>query len=123
MRAPPRLRELIEPWSLRKLEARTGVTRSAWQTRLNGETALSISDIEVLAPVIRMTPSELFDELMSVHPDTPRASGAAGQRRSIYLLDSDVTNAFGSAPHVNDVFRVAPALITNIADWATRAAS
>lgn len=79
------LRDLLEPWSLRKLEARTGLGRTYLAGRLNGDQALSISDIEVLAPVIRMTPDELFAELLSVKgsPETQkatarRASGGIG---------------------------------------------
>lgn len=60
------LRDLLEPWSLRRLEARTGIGRGKLETRLNGGTELAMSDIEVLAPVIRMTPEELFAELRAV---------------------------------------------------------
>lgn len=62
------LRELLEPWSLRRLEARTGIGRGTLQGRLNGTTALTMADIELLAPVIRMTPQELFAELLAVEP-------------------------------------------------------
>lgn len=75
-----RLRDLIEPWSLRKLESRTGLGRNYLSTRLSGTVALSISDVEVLAPVIRMTPAELFAELLTVGNDenapTPKGEGA-----------------------------------------------
>lgn len=60
------LRDLFEPWTYRKLEARTGIGRMALQARLTGETALTVPDLEVLAPVIRMTPEELFAELLAV---------------------------------------------------------
>lgn len=66
-----RLRELIEPWSLRKLEVRTGIGRTALDQRLKGKTPLTMPDIEVLAPVIRMTPQELFAELLAVDPKNP----------------------------------------------------
>lgn len=66
-----RLRELIEPWSLRKLEVRTGIGRTALDQRLKGKTPLNMSDIEVLAPVIRMTPAELFADLLAVDPKNP----------------------------------------------------
>jgi transcriptional regulator with XRE-family HTH domain len=65
------LRELFEPWSLRRLEARTGIGRSTLQSRLNGETAITMADIEILAPVARMTPEQLFTELREVEY-TPR---------------------------------------------------
>lgn len=60
------LRDLFEPWTYRKLEVRTGIGRSTLQSRMTGETPLTMSDIEVLAPVVRMTPEELFAELMKV---------------------------------------------------------
>lgn len=60
------LRDLLEPWSLRRLEARTGIGRGTLETRLSGRTELAFSDIELLAPVIRMTPAELFDEILKV---------------------------------------------------------
>ena len=63
------LRDLFEPWSLRRLEARTGIGRGTLQTRLNGTTAITMADIEILAPVIRMTPTELFAELLAIAPD------------------------------------------------------
>lgn len=66
------LRELFEPWSLRKLETRTGIGRGTLQGRFNGTTALTLSDIEVLAPVIRMTPEQLFLELVNVTPDNEK---------------------------------------------------
>ncbi len=62
------LRYLFEPWTLRKLEARTGIGRGKLETRFNGKTELTFSDIEVLAPVIRMKPEELFAELLAVRP-------------------------------------------------------
>ena len=60
------LRELFEPWTYRKLEARTGLGRSTLQSRMTGETALTMADIEVLAPVIRMSPEGLFAELLKI---------------------------------------------------------
>ena len=33
------LRDLFEPWTYRKLEARTGIGRSTLQSRMTGETA------------------------------------------------------------------------------------
>ena len=60
------LRDLFEPWTYRKLEARTGIGRSTLQSRMTGETALTLSDFEVLAPIIRMTPEELFAELRAI---------------------------------------------------------
>lgn len=69
------LRELFEPWSLRRLEARTGIGRGTLQTRFNGSTALTVDDIEILAPVVRMTPEELFSELMKVSPEPAAAGG------------------------------------------------
>lgn len=65
------MRDLFEPWSYRKLEAKTGLGRTVLQSRFTGETALSMPDIEVLAPIVRMTPAELFDELLKVEC-TPR---------------------------------------------------
>lgn len=103
------LRELIEPWSLRKLEARTGISRSVWATRLNGETALSISDIEVLAPVIRMTPSELFSELLRVSDNEERPrSGVLS--RSLPGLDSN-QEPIGSQPDAPIGERLAPVIL------------
>ena len=91
-----RLRDLIEPWSLRKLESRTGLGRNYLSTRLSGTVALSISDVEVLAPVIRMTPAELFAELLTVGNDekapTPKGGGS-----SLPGLDSNQEPA-GSQP-------------------------
>lgn len=62
------IRDLFEPWTYRKLEARTGISRTAIAARWTGQTELSIADVEVLAPVIRMTPAELFAELMNAQP-------------------------------------------------------
>lgn len=75
------LRDLLEPWSLRRLEARTGLGRGTLQGRLNGNTAITFDDVVILAPVIRMSPEELFVELLSVQvdngtPDTQRGGGA-----------------------------------------------
>jgi hypothetical protein len=69
------LRDLLEPWSVRRLEARTGIGRGTLQTRLAGQTELAMSDIELLAPVIRMTPEELFAELRSVDVTVPTGGG------------------------------------------------
>jgi hypothetical protein len=69
------LRDLLEPWSVRRLEARTGIGRGTLQTRLAGQTELAMSDIELLAPVIRMTPEELFAELRSVDVTAPNGGG------------------------------------------------
>lgn len=66
------LRELFEPWSLRRLEARTGIGRGTLQTRFNGTTAVTMADIEILAPVVRMTPVELFSELLAVTPNNEK---------------------------------------------------
>lgn len=63
------LRSLFEPWSIRKLATRTGLSKSVVASRLSGETPLNQPEFEVLAPVIRMTPMELFEELLSVDPD------------------------------------------------------
>ena len=71
------LRYLLEPWSLRKLEARTGLGRNYLAGRLNGDTAISIADVEVLAPVIRMTPEELFLELLA-QTENPHQSPDGG---------------------------------------------
>lgn len=60
------LRDLFEPWTYRKLETRTGIGRSTLQSRMSGDTAVTLSDIEVLAPVIRMKPEELAAELLAV---------------------------------------------------------
>ena len=60
------LRDLFEPWTYRKLETRTGIGRSTLQSRMSGETAVTLSDIEVLAPVIRMKPEDLAAELLAV---------------------------------------------------------
>lgn len=90
-----RMRDLLEPWSLRKLEARTGLGRNYLQSRLNGTTALSISDVEVLAPVIRMTPGDLFAELMSINDET--APTPKGGGHSLPGLDSNQEPA-GSQP-------------------------
>lgn len=60
------LRELFEPWTYRKLEARTGLGRSTLQSRMTGETPMTMPDFEVLAPVIRMTPEALFAELLKI---------------------------------------------------------
>ena len=60
------MRYLFEPWSLRKLEARTGIGRSKLHSKFNGTTEFSIGDIEILAPVIRMTPAQLATELYAI---------------------------------------------------------
>jgi|GEM_PF-7093484 len=73
------LRELFVPWTYRKLAARTGLGRSTLQSRLTGETSLTLPDIEVLAPVIRMTADELFSELVRVKlPDHDSSVEPAG---------------------------------------------
>lgn len=78
------LRELFEPWSLRKLATRTGLSKGVLEYRFSGKAELSISDIEVLAPVIRMTPEELFIELLNVKAPTPKSEG-----RELPGLDSN----------------------------------
>jgi transcriptional regulator with XRE-family HTH domain len=78
------LRELFEPWSLRRLEARTGIGRGTLQGRFNGTRALTMSDIEVLAPVIRMKPEELFAELLAVRPG--KGNGLASEEARPALL-------------------------------------
>ena len=73
------LRDLFEPWTYRKLEVRTGIGRSTLQSRMTGETPLTMNDIEVLAPVVRMTPEELFMELMKVKlPEVDSSHQPAG---------------------------------------------
>ena len=79
---------VVAPWSLRKLESRTGLGRNYLSTRLSGTVALSISDVEVLAPVIRMTPAELFAELLTVGNDE-NAPTPKGEGRSLPGLDSN----------------------------------
>lgn len=60
------LRDLLDPWSLRKIQARTGIGRNAMKARFDGSTPLGMGDIELLAPLVRMTPTELFTELLKV---------------------------------------------------------
>lgn len=64
------MRDLFEPWSLRKLQAKTGLGRTMLQQRFNGVTAFSLEDLELLAPLIRMTPAELATELLGI-PNNP----------------------------------------------------
>jgi hypothetical protein len=64
--SPGHLRNLLDPWSLRKIQARTGIGRNAMKARFDGSTPLGMGDIELLAPLVRMTPEELFAELRKV---------------------------------------------------------
>lgn len=57
---------LAERWSLRKLEAATGIKKGAIARRFAGHTELSVSDIEVFAPLLRMNPEQLFARLRAV---------------------------------------------------------
>lgn len=100
------LRDLLEPWSLRKLEARTGLGRNYLAGRLNGDQALSISDIEVLAPVIRMSPAELFAELMHI-------DGAPDDRPNRRTL---VPKVVGSAT-VTDINEYRASVAQGIEHW------
>lgn len=52
-----------ERWSLRKLETATGLGKGKLALRFNGQSAISVSDVEVFAPLLRMTPEELFKNL------------------------------------------------------------
>lgn len=72
------LRELLEPWSLRKLAVRTGLSKGVVDSRLSGETPLTMSDVEVFAPVLRMKPEDLFSELLTVKPDSDTSVGSGG---------------------------------------------
>jgi hypothetical protein len=83
------LRDLFEPWSLRRLEARTGIGRGVLETRLKGATALTMADIEILAPVIRMTPQELFSELLAITPDNKKGPASEETGRMLPHLDSN----------------------------------
>ncbi len=84
------LRDLFEPWSLRKLETRTGIGRGVLETRFKGTTALTMADIEILAPVIRMAPEELFAELLAINPDNKKgpASEETGPKK-LPVVDSN----------------------------------
>ena len=80
------LRDIFEPWSLRRIEARTGLGRGYLAARFNSTAALMLPDFEVLAPLVRMTPVELFTELLPGNEERPRG-GALG--RSLPGLDSN----------------------------------
>lgn len=70
------MKEMLFPWSIRKLATRTGLTKAAVESIYAGMRDISMSDVEVIAPVLRMSPGELFDELLQVKidPNSPAPS-------------------------------------------------
>ena len=84
-----RLRELFEPWSHRKLATRVGLTRSIIASRMAGDTPLTMPDIEVLAPVIRMSPAELFIELEAIKSPLGEVTVATSGPSELPHLDSN----------------------------------
>jgi len=98
------LRELFEPWTYRKLEMRTRIGRSTLQSRMTGDTALTIQEIETLAPVIRMKAEELFSELMGVKlPDLDSNQEPAG-----YTLHHVDANTTATIEHTANVLHFRP---------------
>lgn len=62
------LREILHPWSIRKLATRTGLSKAIVESRLNGSQALTIDDLRVIAPVAHKSPEMLLSELLAVDP-------------------------------------------------------
>lgn len=62
------LREILHPWSIRKLAARTGLSKAIVESRLNGSQVLTIDDLRVIAPVAHKSPEALLSELLAVDP-------------------------------------------------------
>lgn len=62
-----RLRELLkaERWSLNAAAAEVRMPKSTLYERVKGSSALLVEDVERLAPLVRMTPAELFAELLA----------------------------------------------------------
>lgn len=81
-----RLRELLKAqrWSVNAAAIETGISRSTLYERVKGVSTLQFHEIELLAPLARMTPVELFSELLAV-AETPRQSpeGGANRRSSV----------------------------------------
>ena len=55
-----------ERWTRRKVAMAIGATPTYINARMNGQVDLSFSDIEVIAPLLRMTGAELFVALQDV---------------------------------------------------------
>ena len=72
------LKDLLEPWSIRRLAARTGLSKSAVESLYAGTRDLSMADIELVAPVLRMAPVDLFTELLAVEPESPETKNGSG---------------------------------------------
>lgn len=75
-----------ERWTYRKLEARTGISKSVIASRLTGTTPLLMSEVEIFADVLRRNPVELFATLHAIpDADDPHPFVGAGQK----LLEKD----------------------------------
>lgn len=98
------MRDLFEPWSYRRLEGRTGLGRSSLQTKFGGSVPFTLGDIEILAPIVRMTAVELATELYSIH-ETQKTPTANGEGVSLPRLDS---NQQPAGAQLAPVTRIAP---------------
>jgi transcriptional regulator with XRE-family HTH domain len=79
-----------ERWTYRKLEARTGISKSAIASRLKGETELMFGEVEIFADVLRRNPVELFAALLALPADAKKATrGGALSGLSLPDLDSN----------------------------------
>lgn len=87
------MRDLFEPWSYRKMETRTGIGRSSLQSKFAGHVGFSLSDIEALAPLVRMSAAELAIELFSIPEtkETPTRSTGGGNGLR-YLMEPPTGN-------------------------------
>jgi transcriptional regulator with XRE-family HTH domain len=60
-----RLRRLLkdERWSVRQAELRIGHGTNYLQRKVRGEVALTLGDIAEIAPLLGITPTDLFEKL------------------------------------------------------------
>lgn len=57
-----------ERWSSREIAAKTGLVHTYVQRRRNGASAISLEDLDVFAPLVRMSPVELHVYLNDTKP-------------------------------------------------------
>lgn len=74
-----RLRELLkaERWSLNAAAAEVHMPKSTLYERVRGSSPLLFDDVERLAPLVRMTPVELFQDLLNAK-ENPQQSPDGG---------------------------------------------
>ena len=77
-----------ERWTRRKVALAIGATPTYVNARMNGQVDLSFADIEVIAPLLRMTGAELFVALQEGTKNAPTPKGE-GEESKLPELDSN----------------------------------